>query len=342
MLPRGILNNAEFPEITLSKSNGFVSAAVSFPFRHLNYSFTVNLPMSLYIGAKNSSKTAMIPSGIGDIWLSKYYESFALDKNLTEFYSEVLKPFRKIRLENNLDDDEYLELITAYVQSIPYDTEKTASIDKAPRFPVETVVDGTGICSDKSVLLAGLLSHEGYAVSILHFAKENHAAVGIKVQDGFDFMGCGYAFIETTVISFIGTSESKYAVCRTRPKIFKIGHGTKSYGAIRETVKILKILSALEEKISPEGNLVNEIFAMKDKIESEKSEIVLSKEEIEESPDAEKIKIHNKKVLRLQKTMTRYNELVEEYNSSAKLAAFISHNRLDRKAVSTKLKENNL
>ncbi|MDO5843960.1 MAG: hypothetical protein Q4Q53_02290 [Methanocorpusculum sp.] len=342
MLPRGILNNAEFPKITPSQSKGSVSANISFPFRHLNYSFTINVPLSLYTGAKNSSKTAMIPERIGDIWLLKYYQSFALDKNLTEFYSELLKPFRKIRFENNLDDDEYLELITAYVQSIPYDTEKVASIDKAPRFPVETAVDGTGICSDKSVLLAGLLSHEGYAVSILHFAKENHAAVGIKVADGYDFMSCGYAFIETTVISFIGTSESKYAVCRTRPKVFKIGHGTKTYGAISETVKILKKLSALEEKISPESDAVNEIFRLKDKIEAEKSEIVSSKKDIDLCADAEKIKIHNKKVLRLQKDMIRYNELVEDYNACAKLAAFISHNRLDRKAVSKKLKETDL
>ena len=70
-----------------------------------------------------------------------------------------------IRTRHNLDSDEYLELMAVFVQSIPYKSQNLSS----PKYPIETYGDREGDCDDKSMLLAGLLAHEGYRVSSLLF-----------------------------------------------------------------------------------------------------------------------------------------------------------------------------
>ena len=251
MAKRGLEKYVTYPSIVPTEKSETISVKIAFPYRHLNYSFTIEVPLSLYEGAKLSRKSARVPAGIQDAWLDGYYKAFALDPFQTRVYQTLLSQFRRIRNERNLNGDEYLELLTAYVQSLPYDTDKLSSIEIAPRFPIETIVDGTGICSDKSLLLAGLLSHEGYAVSILQFGKENHLTTGLPAPAGYDFSGCGQAVVETTAISYIGHPAGEYADTTSRPKVFPIGHGSKRYDCIRE---VAKILATLTSKISQRKN----------------------------------------------------------------------------------------
>ena len=344
MAKRGLEKYVTYPSIVSTGQSGTVSTKITFPYRHLNYTFTIEVPLSLYEGAKLSGKSAHVPAGIQDAWLAGYYKAFALDPSQTKVYQLLLTQFRKIRGELNLNDDEYLELITAYVQSLPYDVNKLSSIEIVPRFPVETIVDGVGICSDKSLLLAGLLSHEGYAVSILQFAKENHLTVGLPAPTGYDFAGCGQVVIETTVISYIGHPAGEYADTTSRPKVFLIGHGTKQYGCVREVAKILSTLTTLNEKLSEDGTLTREILRRQAKLNSLKEELILSRDILPvllaegKAGEYESLRlVHNKNVERLNKSLSSYNKLVTEYMELAELADFIQHNRLDRPAVSRKL-----
>ena len=344
MAKRGLEKYVTYPSIVPTEKSETISVKIAFPYRHLNYSFTIEVPLSLYEGAKLSSKSARVPAGIQDAWIDGYYKAFALDPFQTRVYQTLLSQFRRIRNERNMNGDEYLELLTAYVQSLPYDTDKLSSIEIAPRFPIETIVDGTGICSDKSLLLAGLLSHEGYAVSILQFSKENHLTVGLPAPTGYDFAGCGQAVVETTAISYIGHPAGEYADTTSRPKVFPIGHGTKRYDCIREVAKILATLTSLNEKISEEGTLTQEIVRLHEKLLHLKEELTKSRDELPVLRDEGKTeeyetlrRIHNKNVERLKKMLDSYNRLVAEYQKLAGLAEFIQHNRLDRPAVSRKL-----
>lgn len=345
MAKRGLEKYVTYPLIVPTEKSEMIQVKIAFPYRHLNYSFTIEVPLSLYEGAKLSGKSARVPAGIQDAWLAGYYKAFALDPSQTKVYQTLLSQFRRIRNERNLNSDEYLELLTAYVQSLPYDAEKLSSIEIAPRFPVETIVDGTGICSDKSLLLAGLLSHEGYAVSLLQFGKENHLTVGLPAPDGYDFAGCGQAVVETTAISYIGHPAGEYADTTSRPKVFPIGHGTKRYDCIREVAKILAALSSLNEKISEDGTLTLEIVRLHEKLLRLKEELTKSRDELPillengKTGEYESLrKIHNKNVERLKKMLDSYNRLIVEYQELAGLAEFIQHNRLDRPAVSLKLR----
>ncbi|MDV0443014.1 transglutaminase-like domain-containing protein [Methanorbis rubei] len=355
--------NVIYPSITPIETSGDKSVRITFPFRHLNHSFTISVPSSLYEGAKSSGKSARVPTGIGDAWLAGYYAAFVEDPSLVSFYRTLLSGMRKIRSAQNYDDDDYLEMLAAFVQSIPYDTEKVASIDRAPRFPVETVVDAHGICSDKSLLLAGLLSHEGYAVAVLQFTAENHVAVGIPVPNGYDFRGCGCAVIESTAISYVGDAEGEFPAgdgsmrtLASRPKVFFVGHGSKRYGSIAEISRILAVRSVLKEKLSEAGDLVVMIKTQEEKITREKEALASSRDALTTleaetaklSSDAgqfatkyasykEAVASHNAGVANLAKQIERYNAVVDEYNRLAAVAGFIQHNRLDRRSVSAKI-----
>lgn len=385
-MSRPPLHLITYPKINPSSESGELSVTIKIPYAHLNYAYTITLSKSLYESAKASSKSAMVPAKTGDAWLFGYYHAFIFDPLLSNFYTELLRPFRKIRSEAALDSDRYLELLTAYVQGLPYDTEKLASIEIAPRFPIETVVDGTGICSDKSLLLASMLSHEGYAVALLHFGKENHLAVGIKAPDGFDFKKTGYAVIETTCVSYIGSepcidtpsnresksresksresgsresenheskncdSEAKSCKSITRPKVIPIGNGTKTYDAIRDTVKIIAVIRSLEEKLNPNGTLVFELKRLKDSIEKQTLSLRDVKSTLETDvslmADSSKYdslqKTYRTKLTRLQHTIHQYNSLANEFSHAQEMAAFLRSNRLDRQAVMKRLRQGGL
>ncbi len=125
-------------------------------------------------------------------------------------------------------------------------------LDTVPRFPVETVVDNCGICSDKR-LLAVLLSIEGYASAILHIGQDYHAAVGIPVPTGHDFTKCGYVVIDTTAISYVGgqpLAQNGSSKLR-KPMVIPIGSGTKTYSAIRNVAQIHAVVDKLDTEISP-------------------------------------------------------------------------------------------
>ncbi|MCZ9312960.1 MAG: hypothetical protein O0V67_06245 [Methanocorpusculum sp.] len=358
------VKNVQYPAIVPGSAAGEVTVRLTFPFRHLHHSFTIAVPQSLYEGARSSGKAAHVPAGIGDAWLAGYYTAFTSDPALVPLYRILLSELRKIRSSQNYDDDAYLELIAAFVQSIPYDTEKVAAIDRAPRFPVETVVDRKGICSDKSLLLAGLLAHEGYAAAVLHFSPENHLAVGIPVPEGYDFHGCGCAVIESTALGFVGDAEGafpagdgKVRTLASRPKVFFVGHGSKRYGSIAEVSKILLVRSALREKLAEEGSFVHDIRSEEEIIFRSKAELAASRNRLEEL-EAETATIsgdtdtfaaayavyrkavadHNAGVSLLTRRIQRYNQLVDEYNRLAAILTFLQHNRLDRPAVFARIR----
>ncbi len=78
------------------------------------------------------------------------------------------------------------------------------------RFPVEVLVDKKGVCSEKSMLLAGILAYAGYDVVLFEFEKENHMAVGIKCSCKNSFRNSGYCFIEAARIQPIGFPAEVY------------------------------------------------------------------------------------------------------------------------------------
>ena len=133
--------NVIYPSITPAETAGEILVRITFPFRHLNHSFTIPVSASLYEGAKSSGKSARVPAGIGDAWLAGYYAAFAEDPALVPFYRAVLCCVLQIRTVQNADYDDYLEMFAAVVQSITYDVNQDGTNESVPLFSVLTVVD---------------------------------------------------------------------------------------------------------------------------------------------------------------------------------------------------------
>jgi hypothetical protein len=152
--------------------------------------------------------------------------------------------------------------MTVFIQSIPYET----SAQNPPKFPIETYADMSGDCDDKSLLLAGLLSREGYNVSLLSFAPESHMAVGV-VCPGGEYVGTGYAFIETTNLSYPGVPAADLGgrtTLRSSPRVIRIGNGTAIYGSCSESLFLDSISRQSERRVE---NLTVQIDALKTELD---------------------------------------------------------------------------
>jgi hypothetical protein len=138
-----------------------------------------------------------------------------------------------------LDDDAYLELIARAVQDIPYGTPR-------PRVspPAAFLADGSGVCSERSILLAALLLHEGYDTAVWIFDSQRHVAVGVRgAGSGFDHSG--YALVETTRDSYVGEVGDELAgrsELNRAPQLVRVG-GERTYRADLEAQFIVDTMA---------------------------------------------------------------------------------------------------
>lgn len=111
---------------------------------------------------------------------------------------ELAARLDELAAEGGLDENQKLELAVAFVQSIPYDTEKAKTDRRHPRYIYEVLYENKGICSDKSFLMYALLRKMGYGAAIFEYLKENHMNVGVQCDMQYSTDNSGYSMIETT------------------------------------------------------------------------------------------------------------------------------------------------
>jgi hypothetical protein len=174
-------------------------------------------------------------------WLRAAYASHLIRaQSESAFIDRLAGEFRRLGRWHGLDQDEYVELLAAAVQSIPYGT-----VGPRVRLPAETLSEGDGVCTDRSTLLGALLLHEGYDTVLWVFDSQRHAALGVAC-DGDGFRGSGYAFIETTKPAYVGQAEARYrssGPTHRPPHMIALG-GERAYGA---TNQVELILARLDE-----------------------------------------------------------------------------------------------
>ncbi|MDD1674598.1 MAG: hypothetical protein LUQ13_03035 [Methanomicrobiales archaeon] len=249
VLPPPVCPPGVYPSIS-----GYATVGISrtrplyqFPFGpYGNLSISVPIAMEVYRGASCADKSAYLDGSFPETaWVPCYYRSFVKDADQEEFFNDLIAEFRRLRAENNLDSDQYLELMTAFVQSIPYGTEQGA-----PKFPIETFADYSGDCDDKALLLAALLAREGYNTSLLYFAAEKHMGVGVADPVN-QFRSSGYAYIETTGTFLVGMVPERIQggkELRSVPLIIAIDSG-RSYGSGMQVQTVLSAYYTSRERI---------------------------------------------------------------------------------------------
>jgi hypothetical protein len=216
-------------------------------------------------------------------------------------------------VNDSLDDDEYLELMAVAVQSLPYETNGTLT---APKFPIETYVDGRGDCDDKSLLLAGLLAREGYSVALFYFKPESHMAVGVKGYQ-CDYKDTGYGYMATTNVSMVGvpTIQLDGGVNLTSaPLVIPVANGSRLYGECQET---LAIQDALERSETRVASLSRDLTSLTTRMSDLRS---------------------RGKFAEYNQLLGQYGAVVKDYNDNSLVHNYILENQDDRKGTYAWLK----
>ena len=282
----------------------------TFPFERSTITFTVPVNGSVYAGAQAADKEVTIYGNVSRRdWVTRTYLSMTNDPGQEEFYFDLITRFREIRQRSSLIDDEYVELISVFVQSIHYET----IAENPVKFPVETFMDRSGDCDDKSLLLAGLLSREGYHVALLSFPDEAHMAVGIACP-GTDYKNTGYAYIETTNFSFVGVppdGPGGGVVLNSDPIVIPLGDGTKTYGACDQT-------RFLHETSITTSTRFSDLSVQADSLKSE----------LQSLKGTGNINAYNQRV-------PIYNALIGRMKQNAEVHNYILNHQYDRKGTYT-------
>jgi len=295
-------------------SGTYRDIGLKFRFGGVDRSISIPVNGTVYFGAQQAQKEAILAKDIPDeIFIPSYYHSFLDDPHQEEFFRGLTGAFREIRAGGNLDDDEYLELMAVAVQSLPY---RTDGLITAPKFPVETYVDGEGDCDDKSLLLAGLLAREGYTVALLYFEPEAHMAVGVKGYQ-CEYRDTGYGYVATTNLSLVGVPEDQLdggVNLTSAPLVIPVGNGTGLYGRCQETTAIWR---ALERTGSRAEALSRDLTSLSARMGDLKS---------------------RGKYAEYNELIPQYDALVEEQNANALAHNFILGHQDDRKGTYAWLK----
>ncbi len=275
--------------------------AYTFPFGDGEETIRIDPDPAVYAGAKKADRQLYLSENLPEEeWIPIYYLAFVNDSRQEPFYADLLAAFREIRDREGLDDDRYLELIAAFVQSIPYRTD--ASIVE-PKFPIETYVDTEGDCDDKSLLLTGLLAREGYGVALFYFEDEAHMAVGVGSAGCF-YRNTPFAYIEATNASYVGIPPAALAdgtVLSSDPLVIPVGDGPRIYAGCDQIHTIERALSASRDRVE---ELTPELAA--------RTRELGVQEEALESLGARMAALSRAGEIR------EYNRLVPEYNRKAR------------------------
>ena len=167
------------------------------------------------------------------------YSAYASDSHDDGELALLVTDLERAARSANLNAWEALNLIIAFVQSIPYVPE----VQEYARYPLETLIDQRGDCEDSSILTAAILQQMGYPVVLLVFLKEQHIAAGISVLPpepgsyrAYRYAGRDYYYVETTCEGWeIGIIPQRYTstpeiVALDQRTLCLLGTETLSFG----------------------------------------------------------------------------------------------------------------
>ncbi len=170
-------------------------------------------------------------------WTRRYYIRQLKWPEQQRAVAAVLPQLRAIRTSMHLDSDDYVRLLNAFVGTIPYDSEEAAA-GTARKRPCGLLVEGAGVCEEKSMLLGGLLAAEGYDAALILLERDNHMGVGVR-SDTHTYKGTPFAFIDAVGVSVhepaleyqapveVGEAEKVY---KSTPLVVPLARGGIRFG----------------------------------------------------------------------------------------------------------------
>lgn len=284
------ISDVNLNKIYISPASNISSARASNPdLKSSNYIFKYknierNLNLALYSSIYNNyqSSTKVLKYYVDappDNLQESFYDIFLNSKANDNSIEQVSNSLLNIAKTEKLNDDELAELALAFVQYIPYDTDKSSQAKIKPYYPYETLYLNKGVCSDKVFLGYKILENLGYGVAIIDLPDKNHSALGLLCPAEYSLNNSGYCYAETTnyfPISVIpqninnggqaeGTFSYKFSDFFSTNNLGKIeinnASSGKAYYGADEIRSQAKSLSELYEQISNTESLLDASYS---------------------------------------------------------------------------------
>ena len=314
-----------------------VSRVFNWEYRGVKYTLEQTLYQSVYAYYKSQPKSFSYVGELKADWEDEYYGMFLRLNENDKSISTLAADLQVLGKDKNLSDDQIVDLVLAFVQSIPYDDAKAKNIlaktgGETMLYPYETLFEQAGVCSDKSLLATVLLREMGYGTAIFAYEADNHMAIGIECPNDYSTYGSGYCYSETTstgnkigiIPSFDSVSnkavdtsslETLDSVQSQNAKLGQLGQVTiyqktsgKLYSGIIQTQKIAKEIDGLKNEIE---KLLPVIQSQKKSIKSQEKKLEDMRGDIEDYEKDGNIEKYNS-------TVKKYNDLLEEYKKDVK------------------------
>jgi hypothetical protein len=293
------------------------SVARSFVWKHKNveYSLDMILYQSIYAYYQAKQKEYVYDGNLPVDWEAEYYAMFLQYDSADKTIPDLALQIKKLGKEHKLTDDQIIDLMISFVQSIAYDDVKAKNIlDKTGNttvsFPYEVLYEQKGVCSDKSILAYALLRQMGYGAAFFIFEKENHMAVAVQCPRTYSTYASGYCYAETTSVgNKIGVIPELDSKNNQATEIKQLSDYDANQADQFETQK----LSRATVLLPIQGNQYSEI------IQTEKiaQQIVQLKKDMEKT--AMQIKTLKKDITEEEKTLKNLQKDLENYEDDGKI-----------------------
>jgi hypothetical protein len=236
-------NSAKFYVTEIPFKSGFEElgnpkhANLKYNFELFKYEYEINL----LIDKNKYDKTILLPKTMfvnegEELSSKKFYDLFLNDNNDELVLLDIINQINQRSVGKDFD---LVQLLVNFVQSIPYEE---AELQK---YPLETLFLNKGDCSDKSVLLAKLLSLAGYKTCLLVYNNAKHMAVGIASDDNSTAYRFGYIYIESTGYNPIGDIPEEFVggvKINEEPIIVDVQEGEFPIGGFSNLKKMYKLV----------------------------------------------------------------------------------------------------
>ncbi|MBL7079749.1 hypothetical protein ISS39_05440 [Candidatus Bathyarchaeota archaeon] len=189
LLMQYMIVTGEAPFTPQTPPEGTIRKDFAWAYGDETWAITLYIPEHLYDYYSNKTRLSTADYSV--------YVTHPLDD---DYISTIIAEFHDIAAAEGYDEVQQVELVVAFVQSLPYTSDDVSTgFDEYARYPIETLVDGGGDCEDTSILTSAFLDGMGYGAVL--FNLPDHVAVGVDVDHYGNYWlheDVKYYYVETT------------------------------------------------------------------------------------------------------------------------------------------------
>lgn len=308
-----------------------------------DYQIQLELTAKNYDYYRNQSKVFSYSGNLPANWQDQYYNQFLKGTEQTLVINQIVSQLQQQAQSNQLTADQTAELAAAFIQSIPYDQERSRLIEDktnqaTPNYPYETLYLNKGVCADKS-LLAWLIFHQlGYGTVLMSYPEANHMALGVSCPKDAANYSPAYCYLETTQFYHIGlvpnsiSGQAASTTAETLPTWLPSGNLARPQLHLASAGKNytgLSSLKALLQQMTTQRAITDQLRVQIDTekpiIEAQQAGLQQKSQELNNLKAAQKtteynqqVPIYNQMVQDYEQTRQGYNQKITAFNESIK------------------------